>query len=39
MKNKILVEVEVPMIEKTYDLYIPVNKRVGTIKRLMEETG
>lgn len=37
MKNKILVEVEVPMIEKTYDLYIPVNKKVGTIKRLIEE--
>lgn len=37
MKNKILVEVEVPMVEKTYDLYIPVNKRVGTIKRLIEE--
>ena len=37
MKNKILVEVEVPMVEKTYDLYIPVNKRVGTIKRLLEE--
>ena len=25
------------MIEKTYDLYIPVNKKVGTIKRLIEE--
>ena len=37
MKNKILVEVEVPMIEKTYGLYIPVNKKVGTIKKLMEE--
>lgn len=37
MKNKILIEVEVPMVEKTYDLYIPVNKRVGTIKKLMEE--
>ena len=37
MKNKILIQVEVPMIEKTYDLYIPVNKKVGTIKRLIEE--
>ena len=37
MKNKILIQVEVPMIEKTYDLYIPVNKKVGTIKRLLEE--
>ena len=38
MKNKILIEVEVPMVEKKYDLYIPVNKRVGTIKKLLEET-
>lgn len=37
MKNKILIQVEIPMIEKTYDLYIPVNKKVGTIKRLIEE--
>lgn len=37
MKNKILLEVEVPMLEKTYDLYIPVNKKVGTIKNLIEE--
>ena len=37
MKNKILIQVEVPMIEKTYNLYIPVNKKVGTIKRLIEE--
>ena len=37
MKNKILIQVEVPMIEKTHDLYIPVNKKVGTIKRLIEE--
>jgi len=37
MKNKILIQVEVPKIEKTYDLYIPVNKKVGTIKRLIEE--
>ena len=28
MKNKILIQVEVPMIEKTYDLYIPVNNKI-----------
>ena len=37
-KNKILVELEIPLIEKKYDLFIPINKRVGTIKRLIEET-
>lgn len=35
--NKILVEIEIPLIEKQYDLFIPINKRVGTIKRLLEE--
>ena len=36
-KNKILIELEIPLIEKQYDLYIPINKKVGTIKRLIEE--
>lgn len=36
-KNKILVELEIPLIEKKYDLFIPINKRIGTIKRLIEE--
>ena len=37
MNNKILLELEIPLIEKTYDLYIPINKKVGTVKRLIEE--
>lgn len=37
-KNKILIELEIPLIEKTYDLYIPINKKIGTIKRLIEES-
>lgn len=36
-KNKILIQLYVPLIEKNYDLYIPVNKRIGTIKKLIEE--
>ncbi len=36
--NKILIELEIPWIEKEYDLFIPVNKKVGTIKRLIEES-
>ena len=36
-KNKILIEIEIPLIEKSYDLYIPINKKIGTIKKLMEE--
>ena len=35
-KNKILIELEIPIIEKEFDLFIPINKKVGTIKRLIE---
>ena len=35
--NKILVELDIPLIEKSYDLYIPINKTVGTVKKLIEE--
>ena len=36
-KNKILIELEIPIIEKKYDLFIPINKKVGTIKKLLED--
>lgn len=36
-KNKILIELEIPLIEKEYDLFIPINKKVGTIKSLIEQ--
>ena len=36
-KNKILIELEIPLIEKSYDLYIPINNRIGTVKKLIEE--
>jgi len=35
MKNKILVVVSVPMIEEEYDIYIPILKKVGTVKNLI----
>lgn len=35
MKNKILVSVWVPMIEQEYELFIPVNRRLGIIKKLI----
>jgi len=38
MKNKILIELEIPLIEKKYDLFIPINKKVGTIKSLIEDS-
>ncbi len=37
MNNKIIVEIEIPLIEKKYDIFIPINKKVGTIKTLLEE--
>ncbi len=36
MNNKILIELEIPLIEKKYDLFIPINKKIGTIKHLIE---
>lgn len=35
--NKILLEVFVPLIEKEYDVFVPVNKTMGTIKRIIEK--
>ncbi len=35
--NKILVKLSIPAIEKTYDLYIPINKKIGTVKNLIEK--
>lgn len=38
MNNKILIELEIPLTEKKYDLFIPVNKKIGTIKQLIEKS-
>lgn len=37
MNNKILVEIYVPLIEEEYDVFIPINKRIGTIKQIFEK--
>lgn len=31
MKNKILVELIVPVLEEKYDVYVPINKKIGNI--------
>ncbi len=31
--NKLLISVEVPSIEQNFDLFIPINKKMGTIKQ------
>lgn len=33
--NKILVTVYVPLLDDKFDLFIPINKKVGTIKQVL----
>ena len=30
MKNKVLIKLLIPEIDEVYDIYIPVNKRIGS---------
>lgn len=30
-ENKVLVSVNVPMLEKKYDIYFPVNRKIGNV--------
>ena len=38
MDDKILVRVYLPLIEEEYDIYIPINKKIGTVKQLIIST-
>ena len=33
MTNKILITINVPLLSKSYDIFIPINKKVGTIRK------
>ncbi len=33
--NKVLVSVYVPLIEQEYDLLIPINRKIGLIKKII----
>lgn len=37
MNNKVLVELVVPDIEETYNVYLPVNRRIGNIVTLLRK--
>lgn len=37
MKNKVLVEVIVPSIEKSYNVYIPISRKIGNITILLNK--
>lgn len=36
--NKYLVTVIIPIVELEYDIYIPNNKKIGTIKKFVLES-
>lgn len=38
MNNKILVTVYIPLLDESYDIFIPVNKKVGTVKKTIVES-
>ena len=38
MKNKILVQLLVPDIEEKYDVFIPINKKIGNIILLLAKS-
>ena len=38
MKNKVLVELIVPSIESKFDIYLPINRRIGNIITLINKT-
>lgn len=35
MKHKVYVIVSVPIIEKEYDMYLPVVKKIGAVKKII----
>lgn len=36
--NKVLITVYVPTLEEEYNLFIPINKKIGTIKNKIKES-
>lgn len=38
MKNKVLVELVVPDIDEIYNVYLPVNRRIGNITELLKKS-
>lgn len=38
INNKVIVKLIVPEIDVVYDLYLPVNKKIGNIVNLLNET-
>jgi hypothetical protein len=36
--NKLLISVYVPLLEEKYDVLIPINKKIGTVRNLIIDT-
>ncbi len=37
MKNKVLVQLVVPILEESYDVFLPVNRKIGNIIGLVSK--
>jgi hypothetical protein len=37
MKNKVLVKLRVPEVDEEYDIYLPINKKIGNIIILLNK--
>jgi hypothetical protein len=37
MKNKVLVHISVPEIDEEFDIYIPINKKIGNVLVLLNK--
>lgn len=37
MKNKVFIKLIVPEIDKSFDIYLPVNKKIGNIINLLNK--
>jgi hypothetical protein len=36
IENKVLIRVNVPLLEKKYDVYVPVNRKVHSVIKMMK---
>ena len=36
--NKVLALVYLPLLEEEYDVFLPINKKIGTVKKLIIDT-
>jgi len=38
MKNKVLVQLQVPELDETYDIFLPINVKIGTVLDLINKS-